>query len=924
MRIDRVTLDRYGAFTGLSVALGPGLTVVYGPNEAGKTTLVHAIGDLLWGLAPRQHPYAFEVAPSRLQVTAEVEGPSGPRSLVVTGRGCRDAVGDPVERWWVGGAASTRRAWETGLGIDRDRLRDGGRAVLRDGGDLADLLFRARTGVDLAAVRDRLAADAEAIWRRHRNARTVTLRVARQDADELSERLAEAVHAADAVGALVDELRRAEEDLRAARAASARLALAKEEAQRDARAHGAATALAELRRAIGGVLAVGDVLTVSDLARFDEIAGELAEAERDLRAVDADLAELDAIPLPPPDPDALGVAGMVDELWRGQDAETERRDRIQDLHGQARRLLDELRQVATAVDPALALVDDDHLRAAAPVLVPPADMVDLLDRLADPVVDAQRAVDEAARRVRAAEDELVPTEPAADRAAHGRWEAARQVRDRVWQEVRAPWVAGDLPEQAVRDRLADELDGALAATDVAAGDAAAEAESLVEIQTRAEERRRRLAGAQRELADAADRRAAHLERWCQAVQSCDLPEVLDVPAWRVRCDSTGRLAGLLAALARIEAEAAAMADATGAFHRRVAQATGPLGIDPADPLVALAAAQRRVTDARRVDTAAAERGRRRSTLVARRAKAEAARQRAAEALAGLTARAPDGDVDELVGRSRRLLDLRAQERSVLDRIRAAAPGDDPDSLAARLAELTPEQVEQAAGRAGDEAGDAGAALEQAQERRTRLAGELRDAQQDRDAAALHQQHVDLLDAMAEHARRWARLQLMAGLLDRVVRAESPMADADLLRHAGVLASALTGGRVQGLSEEGTAGEQRALVVRLAGDLDADVGGLSEGTADQVFLALRLAGIRQRQDVARSAGAETLPVVLDDVLMAHDDRRTEAALGVLVDEARDQQVLLLTHHRAVARSAVLAGAAVVDLGSMTAEDRGQAT
>src|SRR5450756_1918503 len=63
------------------------------------------------------------------------------------------------------------------------------------------------------------------------------------------------------------------------------------------------------------------------------------------------------------------------------------------------------------------------------------------------------------------------------------------------------------------------------------------------------------------------------------------------------------------------------------------------------------------------------------------------------------------------------------------------------------------------------------------------------------------------------------------------------------------------------------------------------------------------------------GASTLPVVLDDILVTHDDGRTAVALEVLAEEARDQQILLMTHHSAVAEAARLTSATVVKLAPL---------
>lgn len=67
--------------------------------------------------------------------------------------------------------------------------------------------------------------------------------------------------------------------------------------------------------------------------------------------------------------------------------------------------------------------------------------------------------------------------------------------------------------------------------------------------------------------------------------------------------------------------------------------------------------------------------------------------------------------------------------------------------------------------------------------------------------------------------------------------------------------------------------------------------LSRGTREQIFLALRLAVIRQY----RTQGV-ILPVILDDPLVNFDDDRTEQMLEVLAMEAEQQPIIYLTCHK----------------------------
>ena len=67
-------------------------------------------------------------------------------------------------------------------------------------------------------------------------------------------------------------------------------------------------------------------------------------------------------------------------------------------------------------------------------------------------------------------------------------------------------------------------------------------------------------------------------------------------------------------------------------------------------------------------------------------------------------------------------------------------------------------------------------------------------------------------------------------------------------------------------------------------------GLSEGTRDQLFLALRIAALELQIE---SKGA--LPFVADDLFINFDNDRSKAGLRALRDLSAKTQVLFLTHH-----------------------------
>lgn len=56
MRFESLILERFGMFEGASLDfVGGSLHVVYGANEAGKSTALAAISDLLFGIDERTH-----------------------------------------------------------------------------------------------------------------------------------------------------------------------------------------------------------------------------------------------------------------------------------------------------------------------------------------------------------------------------------------------------------------------------------------------------------------------------------------------------------------------------------------------------------------------------------------------------------------------------------------------------------------------------------------------------------------------------------------------------------------------------------------------------------------------------------------------------------------------------------------------------
>lgn len=145
-------------------------------------------------------------------------------------------------------------------------------------------------------------------------------------------------------------------------------------------------------------------------------------------------------------------------------------------------------------------------------------------------------------------------------------------------------------------------------------------------------------------------------------------------------------------------------------------------------------------------------------------------------------------------------------------------------------------------------------------------------------------------AVRRDAARYLRLRLAIQFLSAQIEVFRARNQGPLLVKAGALFQRMTGGSFDGLGATYAADDLPVLVGMKEG-VAVPVEGMSEGTRDQLFLALRLAAIELHQ-----ANHEPMPLILDDLLITFDDDRTRAILPLLCDLAGTTQVLLFTHHR----------------------------
>lgn len=175
------------------------------------------------------------------------------------------------------------------------------------------------------------------------------------------------------------------------------------------------------------------------------------------------------------------------------------------------------------------------------------------------------------------------------------------------------------------------------------------------------------------------------------------------------------------------------------------------------------------------------------------------------------------------------------------------------------------------------------------------------------AAEAREQMESAVARLRGAVRPWAQLRLAETLLQEALRRFRERAQAPMVRLASEYFGLITGGRYPKLVVDASADKP---VLQAEGTDGRVIGieAMSEGTADQLYLALRLAAL----ELQREAG-KTMPLVLDDVLITSDDTRAAQVFQALARFAQGGQVLLFTHHQhllQVAQAALPAAALAV--------------
>jgi uncharacterized protein YhaN len=216
---------------------------------------------------------------------------------------------------------------------------------------------------------------------------------------------------------------------------------------------------------------------------------------------------------------------------------------------------------------------------------------------------------------------------------------------------------------------------------------------------------------------------------------------------------------------------------------------------------------------------------------------------------------------------------RANVESELRRSDAAATAHERDQINGRITAL-------AAGRDSQTAAEA------------TLQEQLRRLRAEADTSAIRQELADRRAALESHGRRWLVLRTALELLRETRSEYEERHRPAVLARAETLFMEWTAGEYSGFDRLSESGLEA--VVSASDGKRVPLAGLSRGTAEQLYLAMRIALVEHL-----ATRQEPLPLVMDDVLVNFDPTRAQRVARTIEDVARTRQVIYLTCHREVA-------------------------
>lgn len=159
------------------------------------------------------------------------------------------------------------------------------------------------------------------------------------------------------------------------------------------------------------------------------------------------------------------------------------------------------------------------------------------------------------------------------------------------------------------------------------------------------------------------------------------------------------------------------------------------------------------------------------------------------------------------------------------------------------------------------------------------------------AAELAEQIQTILGGIENNAEQYVRLKIATKVLSMAIERYREKSQGPVLKRASTLFNQITNGTFESIRADYDDKGQPVIVgIRQHENEMVRVENMSDGTADQLYLALRLAGLEMYLE-----NNEPLPFIVDDILIKFDNDRAASTLQALAEISKKTQLIFFTHH-----------------------------
>jgi uncharacterized protein YhaN len=333
-----------------------------------------------------------------------------------------------------------------------------------------------------------------------------------------------------------------------------------------------------------------------------------------------------------------------------------------------------------------------------------------------------------------------------------------------------------------------------------------------------------------------------------------------------------------------------------AFGREVAEIVSAVATDltEQEPEDAVLELERRLDDARRIRELQKEKDKAIASFEEKIKEYQESRRNARESIRHLQETAGAGNIDELwtgIDKSDRWRYFQIELSQVTQTLTEAGDGLPVTALQDECAVVDLDQVAAREETLGQELRELRERLMEAREKRAETRQAFEAVGGDDAAARAAADRQAALAEMKEVAEQYVRVRSAVLLLQWAIDRYRREKQAPLLKCAGQLFTTLTQGSFSELGLEFDEHDHVHLSGLRPDGVRVDVNRMSTGTADQLYLALRVASVEDYLE-----RASPLPFVADDLFINFDDARAAAGFEVLGQLAQRTQVIFFTHHR----------------------------